>query len=145
MKRMIISLLAVLISMTAAIAESSENGNEKSENGRTTSPVVTQATVFLLPDKVQDWKYGSSERRAWETQGYNQWGGHDLSCISPLYAVCGLWDWRTIYPADKPTAEIPSETRCAAYGDGLVRAAAVESQITLPEDLPTPTYEESGF
>jgi len=98
--------------------------------------------------KILEWKYpdaANGEKRAWDSRGYNETGGHNLWCISPLYAVCGLWSWRTVYPSDTPVEVIPMNYRCAAYGHQLVLDAAAAEGITLPDDFGPPVYNEYGF
>jgi hypothetical protein len=142
MHRTLILLLMTVLTSTVVVAGP---GDEKSADRVAISTTIASHEMSLEAGKEQYWPYATSERRAWETRGYNQWGGHDLWCISPMYAICPLWSWKTIYPPDKETSDIPVETRCASYGDGLVRAAASEAGITLPPDLPFPDYLESGF
>jgi hypothetical protein len=82
MQRTFILLLMMLFTATAVIAGP---GGEKSRNGDAISKSTSTQTMPLEEQgKTQYWPYGSSERRAWETRGYNQWGGHDLWCISRM-------------------------------------------------------------
>lgn len=99
----------------------------------------------LMCEQILTWPYpkaAKGERRAWDDRGYNQWGGHDIWCINPMFAVCDLWTWRTIYP---DATDVPAQTRCVEYGYGLVVAAAEADNITLPSGFGPEEYYEIGF
>jgi len=91
------------------------------------------------PMVVKWWKYGSGTLRTWVFRNTDQWGGMNYWCVGEGNS-CGLYDWCAVYDGIVIAQDPCPENNNSQYGNNLVRAAASEDGISLPPDLPLPTF-----
>lgn len=103
---------------------------------------VLSANILNAAILTKEWTYGSAEKRSYEYQELDEWGGANFWCVAAGNS-CGKYDWVAIYTdvlfQENPT---PPETCTPEYGHGLVINAAEEQEMTLPEPFELPTYSE---
>lgn len=115
---------------------------------RGTGYIVSSALLLLSMVCFVVSMDGKPIKKVWEHNtgdGYNyvyrytdQWGGLNYWCISPTYSECSYYDWMAAY--DCPCGDPVPQNNTVAYGMSLIEQEADAMGITLPTDLPTPSF-----